>query len=90
MLRLYSCSFLLFSAALGCCCLHVILVKLYFTQGVPCWLIRPCSAAVLVTVPLLLLCSVKLYALYACISLRFLLRISLSVPQAAVARVQLA
>jgi hypothetical protein len=36
-------------------------------------MIRPCSAAVLVTVPLLLLCAVKLCTWYACTSLPFLL-----------------
>jgi hypothetical protein len=48
-------------------------VKLISTHGVTCLLIRPCSAVVLVTVPLLLLCAVELCALYACIPLPFLL-----------------
>lgn len=78
MLRLDSANFrnsgfVLFSAAPKCFCMHPKIVQLVCTHVVTCLVISPCSVVVTLTVTLLLLCAVKLCALYSCIPLRFLL-----------------
>jgi hypothetical protein len=67
---------LLFSAAPMCFCMHYKFVQLVCTHGVTCLVISPCSVVVTVTVTLLLLCAVKLCALYSCIPPLFLLYVA--------------